>query len=190
MNGILNNSFLGVSAPLWLMIASEGEAAWWDYPGFELWKFVNLFAFVAIILLIMRKMRIGEAFKTRREQIKSDLQRAQQERDAALAKLKEVEERLALLDGEITTIQEQAKREAAEERERIAKSTEAEITKLSAQAKREIESAGKAAKHSLRIYAAETSVRLAEEMIRREMRPEDDVRLISRNVEELGGAAQ
>jgi len=81
-------------------------------------------------------------------------------------------------------------REAAAERERIAKSTETEIAKLSEQATREIESAGKVAKHELRRFAAEQSVRMAEQMIRREMRPEDDQRLITQNIEELGGAAQ
>jgi len=173
------------------MIFSSERGAWWDYPGFELWKFVNLFVFVAILVYVLtRKVKLGEAFKTRREQIKQELQRAQQERDAALAKLKEVEERLARLDTEVATIKTQSQREAAEERERIGKSTEQEIAKLGAQAKREIESAGKAAKHGLRVFAAETSVRMAEGIIRREMRPEDDVRLISRNVDELGGAPQ
>jgi F-type H+-transporting ATPase subunit b len=173
---------------LLMIFASEG-GAWWDYPGFELWKFVNLFVFVAILIFLVKR-RVGEAFKTRSGQIKTELQRAQQERDAALAKLKEVEERLARLDTEVTTIRAQSQREAAEERERIVKSTEQEIVKLGEQAKREIESAGKAAKHDLRAYAAETSVRIAEDIIRREMRPEDDVRLISRSVDELGGAPQ
>lgn len=174
-----------------ILLSSEGGTAWWDYPGFELWKFVNLFVFVGILLYILtRKVKIGEAFKSRRENIKLELQRAQQERDAALAKLKEVEERLARLDSEVATIQQQSQREAAAERERIAKSTEVELAKLGEQAKREIESAGKAARHGLRVYAAEASVRMAEGIIRREMRPEDDVRLISRNVDELGGAPQ
>ena len=167
------------------------EPRWWDYPGFELWKFVNLFVFAgALIYILTRKVKLGEAFKTRRETIKQELARAQKERDAAIAKLKEVEERLARLDSEVAAIQEQSKREAAEERERIAKSTEGEITKLGQQAQREIESAGKAAKHELRRYAAQTSVQSAEEIIRREMKPEDDARLIQRNVQELGGAAQ
>jgi F0F1-type ATP synthase membrane subunit b/b' len=174
-----------------ILISSADETHWWNYPGFELWKFINLAIFVAIMIFILtRKVKLGEAFRTRRENIKRDLARARQERDAALARLKEVEERLTRLDSEVSAIQEQSKREAAEERERIAKSTESEIAKLSEQAQREIESAGKAAKHELRRYAAETSVRLAEEMIRREMRPEDDARLITRNVEELGGAPQ
>jgi F0F1-type ATP synthase membrane subunit b/b' len=164
---------------------------WWDYPGFELWKFANLAVFVAVMVYILtRKAKLGEVFQSRREGIKLELAKAQQERDAALAKLKEVEERLARLDTEVATVKERSVVEAAEERERIARATENEISKLSEQASREIESAGKAAKKDLRRYAAEQSVRLAEDIVRREMRPEDDARLIANNIEELGGAAQ
>jgi F-type H+-transporting ATPase subunit b len=167
------------------------EPKWWDYPGLELWKFFNLALFAGgLIYVLTRKVKLGEAFKTRRETIKQELGRAQQERDAAVAKLKEVEERLARLDSEVATIQEQSKREVSEESARIAKATEVEIAKLGEQAKRDIETAGKTAKHELRNYAAETSVRMAEEIIRREMKPEDDARLLQRNVQELGGAPQ
>jgi F0F1-type ATP synthase membrane subunit b/b' len=164
---------------------------WWDYPGFELWKFVNLAVFVAVMVYILtKKAKLGEVFQSRRESIKLELAQAQQERDAALAKLKEVEDRLARLDTEVAGIKERSVLEAAEERQRIARSTETEITKLSEQALREIESAGKAAKKELRRYAAEQSVQMAEAIVRREMRPEDDARLIANNIEELGGAAQ
>jgi F-type H+-transporting ATPase subunit b len=171
--------------------SAGGETPWWDYPGFELWKFVNLGIFVlGLVYILTRKAKIGDAFKARREGIRRELERAKQERDAALAKLKEVEERLTRLDNEVLTIKEQSKREAAEERERIARSTDTEITKLGEQAQREIERAGKIARHELRRYTAEQSVRLAEEIIRREMKPEDDARLITRNIEELGGAGR
>ena len=166
------------------------EARWWDYPGFELWKFINLAIFVVALIFALRKFGLPGLFRDRKETIKLELARAQQERDAALAKLKEVEERLGLLDTEVATIKDQAVREAAEERERIAHSTEAEIVKLSEQASREIEHAGKVAKKELRRYTAEQSVRLAEEIVRREMKPEDDARLIANNIEDLGGPAQ
>jgi F0F1-type ATP synthase membrane subunit b/b' len=174
-----------------LAFAGGEDAPWWNYPGFELWKFLNLAIFViALVYVLTRKAKLGETFRARRESIKLELARAQQERDAALAKLKEVEDRLARLDTEVATIKEHSLREVAEERERIAQSTETEITKLSEQATREIESAGKAAKKELRRYTAEQSVRLAEEIVRREMKPEDDARLIANNIEELGGPAQ
>jgi F-type H+-transporting ATPase subunit b len=164
------------------------ETRWWDYPGFELWKFINLAIFVIALYLILRRWMTA-AFADRRDTIRRDLERAKRERDQALAKLKELEERLSRLDSEVAAIGEQSKREAAEERERIAKNTETEVAKLSEQAQREIESAGKAAKHGLRRFAAEKSVALAEEMIKRDLRPDDDARLITRNINELGGSA-
>jgi F-type H+-transporting ATPase subunit b len=183
---------------MFLAMIEAGGAGWWaraepylDYPGFEAWKFVNLAIFVLLLVFVLtRKVKLGEVFQARREGIKRELARAQMERDAALAKLKEVEERLGRLDTEVANIKERSKLEAAEERERIARSTETEITKLSEQATREIENAGKAAKKELRRYTAEQSVQLAEQFIRREMKPEDDLRLIANNIEELGGAGQ
>lgn len=170
---------------------AQEEPRWWDYPGFELWKFINLAVFVIMLVVIMRKfVRLPERFKDRKETIRRELVRAQQERDAAIAKLKEIEERLAHLDNDVAAVKEKSRAEAAEERERIARSTETEIAKLSEQAQREIESAGKTARHELRRYTAEQSVRLAEEMIRRDMKPEDDARLIGRNIGELGGSAR
>ena len=177
-------------------ILEPAGGGWWhriqpylDYPGFEVWKFFNLAVFVGLLLFILfRKANLGLAFSTRRESIKNELEKARQERDAALAKLKEVEERLAGLNDQITSIDENSKREAAAERERIAKSTEEEIAKLTAQGQREIENAARTAKQDLRRFTAEQSVRLAEEMLKREMRPEDDARLIARNIEEMGAA--
>ena len=171
---------------LLLLAPAEGGPAWWNYPGFELWRWFNLLWFAGLLVYILRRP-VGEAMRTRREGIRRELMRAQEERAAALAKLAEVETRLSRLDEEVAAMRAQADREAAEDRERISRSTEEEMKRLREQARREIESAGKNARHELRRFSAEQSVRLAEEMIRREMRPEDDARLIGEYVEELGG---
>lgn len=165
---------------------AAADAPWWNYPGFEAWKFINLFLFVGALIYILRRP-LSEAMRARRESIRRELLRAQEERDAANAKLKEIEGRLARLDAEVASVREQSSREAAEERERIRQSTETEMQKLREQARREIESAGKVARHELRRDAAEQSVRLAEEMIRRDMHTEDDARLVRDQIEELGG---
>src|SRR5437764_14077727 len=160
---------------------------WWDYPGFELWKFVNLAIFVIALVFAMRKFfGVPEMFRNRKESIRAELERARAERDAALAKLKEVEERLAHLDSQIAMIKERSLIEAREERDRISRSTQDEIAKLTAQAQREIENAGTVAKKDLRRFTAEQSVRLAEEMIRRDIRPDDDARLFKRGIDEMG----
>jgi F-type H+-transporting ATPase subunit b len=174
-------------ASLILIAGGEGGTPWWNKPGLEVWKFVNLFLFVLLLVYILRRP-LSEAFRARREGIRRDLMRAQEERNAALAKLEEVEARLARLDDEVTSLRTQSAKEAADERERIRRATEAEIEKLREQSRREIEGAGKAARQELRQFAAEQSVRLAEEIIRQDIRPEDDTRLINLEIEELGGA--
>jgi F-type H+-transporting ATPase subunit b len=167
-----------------LMIFFEGEG-WQEYLP-VLAKVLNLLLFVGLLVYLLRRP-VGEAFRARREGIRRELMEAQEERNAALAKLEEVEGRLARLDSEVEGIRAQAQREAAEERARIERATEEEIRKVREQAQREIESAGKAARADLRRYAAEQSVRLAEDLIRRDLRPEDDERLVRAYVDELGG---
>ena len=173
---------------LYLFFASENPH-WWDYPGFELWKFVNLAIFVIVLVVAMRKFfGVPQMFRNRKESIRAELEKARSERDAALAKLKEVEERLASLNSQVATIKERSMVEAQEERERIARSTQDEIAKLTAQAQREIENAATIAKKDLRRFTAEQSVRLAEDMIKRDIRPDDDARLLTRNIEEMGAS--
>lgn len=167
-----------------IILAPEG--GWLNVPGLEIWRFINLAIFIAALVYIL-KSPLSEAFKTRREGIRRDLIRAKEERDAALAKLAEVEKRLESLGGEVALIKSEAERDAAEERERIALATAEEMKRLREQARREIETAGKAARYELRRFAAEKSVQMAEDVLRRDLRPEDDARLIRGYVQELGG---
>lgn len=149
-------------------------------------KLVNLLVFVGVMFYFLRRP-ISEAFRARQASIRSELMRAEEERAAAEARLEEVEGRLARLDTEVEAIRANAQKEAAEERARVERATEAEIRKIREQARREIESAAKAARAELRTFTAEQSVKLAEEMIRRDIRPEDDAHLTREYVEELGG---
>jgi ATP synthase F0 subunit b len=149
-------------------------------------KLINLLLFIGVMFYLLRRP-IREAFRARQESIRSELMRAEEERAAAEAKLAEVEGRLARLGEEVEAIRANAQKEAAEERTRVGLATEAEIRKIREQARREIESAGKAARAELRTFTAEQSVRLAEEMIRRDIRPEDDAHLAREYVEDLGG---
>src|SRR5258708_35401309 len=103
------------------LIIAEG-AGWWarlepylDYPGFEAWKFINLGVFVVVLVIALRRFGVREMFRDRKETIARELAHAQQERDAALAKLKEVENRLAMLDTEVAAIKQTSVREACED---------------------------------------------------------------------------
>lgn len=168
-----------------LEAAADGSTRWWDYPGLELWKFLNLLVFVAIARFLLGKP-LQRALRSRGEAIKQELHKAREERDLALAKLTEVEERFARLDEETAAIKTKAQAEAEAEKQRLSVATENEIARIREQATREIDSATKAAKHDLRRFAAQESVRLAENILSQEIRPEDDTRLANLNVQELG----
>lgn len=170
------------------LLAGPGVDSWVNYPGLELWKFANLFIFIVCAFLLHRRFGrpVREALRSRGEGIKRELERARLERDQAVEKLAEVEERLSRLDTEVKTIAEKARMEAQAERDRIAAMTEAEIVKIREQSQREIDATVKAARQELLAFAAQESVRLAEDILKKEMRADDDVRFTSARVQELG----
>jgi len=159
-------------------------AEWYNYPGLELWKFANLAIFTGVGIYILRKP-ISQALQARRGAIEQELISAQNERDQALARVAEADNRLSGLDEDVHKVQEQAREEATSERQRIAASTEREIEKLKQQAQREMETADKLARKELRQFLAEKSVQMARESIRTQLRPEDDTALIRESIGEL-----
>lgn len=144
----------------------------------------NLLLFLAVMFFILRKP-ITEALKTRRESIKEELKRARAEKEAAEAKLRTVEERLARLDQEIDEIKAEAEKEAQAEYGRLVRQAEMEAEQLKAAAQREIESAMKIARMQLREFVAEKSVELASQMLAKDIRPKDDERLLEEFTKEL-----
>jgi len=182
---LLLNTFAVINfVPEWL-------DPWLNYPGLELWKFVNLLIFILCAFYLHKRFGrpIREALRSRSEGIKRELEAARLDRDQAIAKLAEAEALFSNLDAELKRIKENATVEAEAEKRRMELATEQEVAKIREQAKREIESAGKIARHELRRFAAAESVRLAEDILKREMRDSDDALLTNRNVQQLGGTS-
>lgn len=156
----------------------------------EIWKFVNLLLFILVGFYLHGRFGkpIKEGLRLRREAIKRDLKQAKEERDKALAKLSEVETRFANLDAEVSKVRERNAAEIEAEKERIKSATDGELARMRDQAKREIESAGKIARQELRQFAAQESIRMAEDILKREIGPADHARLTDRSIEELRGS--
>src|SRR5688500_15542600 len=100
-----------------------------NIPGFEAWKFVNLAIFVAILVYLVKKP-LGETFRARREAIRAELIKAEEEKQAALAQLTSAEARLASLSTEKAALLKKAKEEAEAEKANIAQQTESDIDKM------------------------------------------------------------
>lgn len=147
-------------------------------------KLVNLLIFLGILYYYLRRP-INEYFSQRLASVRHMLERAAKEKEAATMKMAELDARLNRLDAELAGIREQSKVEVVAERDRMKAETERDIEKLRISTNREIESAKQVAMAVLREYAATKSVELAEQLIRRELTPEDDARLLRRVSEEM-----
>ena len=166
------------------MLLLAGGESWFNYPGLELWKFLNLAIFLAAAIYVLRK-KINTALLARREAIQQELLTAQAERERALTRVSEAEDLLSRVDEHVGAIHKQAAQEAEAERQRLADTTTREKEKLNQQAQREIETANKLARKELRQFLAMRSVEMARESVRRQMRPEDDTRLINESIGDL-----
>ena len=171
--------------PALLFLAENQEAA-----GFlknqTVWRVINLLIFVLILVYIFRnKIKIGQVFDNRAATIGKELEQAKREKQEAEQKLAEVESRLSHLDQEVARIRADAEAEREREAARISQSAEADAEKIRQTAQREIEGAMKAARTELRAFVAEQSVELAETIIRREIRPEDNARMLNKYIDDL-----
>jgi F-type H+-transporting ATPase subunit b len=155
-----------------------------NYPGLELWKFLNLGIFLTAAIIILRKP-IRNALIARGEGIKLELRKAQAERDQASAKLAEAEALLAQVKTDVQTVRDQASQEAEAERQRQVSAAEQEMERLKTQAARELELARKATHKGLQQFLANRSLEIAKQSVINELRPEDDLRLIRERIGEL-----
>lgn len=157
-----------------------------NYPGLEAWKFLNLAIFVAILAYLLKKP-LGDAFKARREAIRAELIRAEEERKAALAKLTSAEARLASLDNERQLVLNKAKQEADLEKARILEQTDSEVAKLREQTEGEVSRLVQQTKMELKRFSAEESVRRAEEKLRSRIDANADANLVKSGIQAIGG---
>src|SRR5215217_2472957 len=119
-----------------LLLISGEWMEWFNYPGLEIWKFLNLAIFTSAALYVLRKP-ISAALVSRREAIQQDLVTAQTEREQALGRVTEAEDLLSRVDEHAAGIRKQALNEAKVEKERLAAAAVSEIEKLKQQARRE-----------------------------------------------------
>jgi F-type H+-transporting ATPase subunit b len=166
------------------LLAPADLDRWFNYPGLELWKFLDLGIFLAVAIFLLKR-RMRDALEARRESIRSELLKAQRERDEAIAQLAAAEALLARLDSDVAALRDEARKEAELERQRLRAATDAELEKLRLETQKDIERAGKIARQELRRFLALRSVQLARESVIRDLRPEDDVRLIASSIAEL-----
>jgi F0F1-type ATP synthase membrane subunit b/b' len=185
-----------MSLPAIFLLLAEGaaEESTWSHiyenylnvPGFESWKFLNLLVFLGVLYYLLRKP-VSEAFKARREAIRAELIRAEEEKQAALSRLKEIEARVARLEEEKSDILQRAKEEATADKKRESDAADLEIRRLRDQVESELMRLTKQTRAELRRFSAEESIRLAEEKLRTRIDNVKDAKLVKASIQEIGG---
>jgi F-type H+-transporting ATPase subunit b len=168
-------------SPLWML-----SGGFWTSPtGFP--KLINLAIFLTVLYLLLRKPA-REFFRQRLASVRETLDKAAREKNDATSKMAELDTRLNRLDSELQEIKAQSEREAVAERKRMEEEGRRDLEKIRETAGREIEAAKMVAMADLREFAATKAVDLAEQMIRRELTPTDDARLVARVGDEMSRA--
>jgi len=155
-------------------------------------SFWTLVIFV-IVLVVLGKFAWGpllSGLQSRENFIREALESAKRDREAAEARLKEYEQKLAASRAEATAIVEEGRRDAEVVKRRIEAAAKEEADKTIERAKREIHIATDTATKELYTLSAKLATQLAAQVIGRELSPQDHQRLISQAIDGIDGAGR
>jgi F-type H+-transporting ATPase subunit b len=151
----------------------------------EIFRWVN-FIILAIVLYVVLAKVLPRVLQDHRQKLQQAIEEARAGRDEAQRLLQENQRKTANLQEELSQLQEQA----TQEREVMARRLEAEAqqaaVRIVAQARLEVERATERAQLSLRQEAALLTVQIAEDILRRELRDEDQQAIVRRYIARIG----
>ncbi len=134
-----------------------------------------------LVLAVLRKFAWGpilSGLQKRERYIQDTLESARRDREAAEARLREYEERLARAQAEALGVVEEARRDAEAVRRRIEEETRQSTNAMVERAKREIKVAADTVLRELYDRSADLAVSMAGSILKRQLAPEDHRRLV------------
>ncbi|MDE3157126.1 MAG: ATP synthase F0 subunit B [Acidobacteriota bacterium] len=143
------------------------------------------FLILAGALVYLLRSPFSKYLEDRRTQIRADLVNADEMRRAAAERLQEIDRRMQTLPGELEQLKVRGAEEIAAEEARIDRAAAAERERLLEQARREIDLQLRVAQRELVTRAAELSVDLATQRIKRTITDADQLRLVDRYLDQL-----
>ena len=171
--------------------AAEHDQAEQEHePKFDAKKFglqLLNFAVLAGVLGWFGGRAINKALLARHQQLKTDLAAAAETRAAAEAAFKKQEARLASLEQEIAAIRAGIKEEAEAEKARLIAAAEERAKRIQQETTFMLDQQVKEAQAQLQREAAEASVRVAEELLKRSIGGADQQRMVETFVNEVAG---
>jgi F-type H+-transporting ATPase subunit b len=170
-------------------LLSEGGAATFLGLPYAVWQTVNLVAFFALLVWLLHKP-ISQFFQNRQREVADTVRKAEAEKSRAEALAEEIAARLSKIEGEIEALRAHAREQAdAEEKEIAARAVE-EAERVAARSRTELDARVRSARNELTAYAADLAVELARDLVKKNVTPEDEKRLVADGVKELAGGGR
>lgn len=170
---------LGVLTPS-LVFASAGG----DGGGSMVWKIINFVILAAGVYLVWTRV-INGLLDKRSVDIKKALDEARRAGDEAEKKAAEYREKLRLLDSRVAEIQNELRLEGEAEKERMILEAGKAAERLKEQAKTAAAQEVKKARLEIRAEATRVAVELAGEILKKEISPADQERLVKGYLDNL-----
>ena len=148
------------------------------------WPVANFIIFLGILYYYLNKP-FKEYLAGRSSTIRKDLLEAAELRANANAQLAAIEQKLQALPRELDVLRRRGAEEIESEEHRIALAAAADRDRMLEQTRREIELQVRIAKKEILDHAADLSVQLATERIKKEVTPADHDRLVDRYLSQV-----
>jgi len=148
------------------------------------WPVANFVIFLGVLYYFFNKP-FGEYLSGRSATIRKDLVEAGELKNSATAQLAAIDQKLKALPGEVAALRARGADEITAEEQRIAAAAAADRERLLEQTRREIDLQVRLAKKEILEHAADLSVQLATERIRKEVTPADQDRLVDRYLSQV-----
>ena len=168
-------------------VHAEGEAHDTSIVGMlkgMAWPIANFVIFIGVLYYFFNKP-FTEYLANRSTTIRKDLVEAAELRSNANAQLAAIDQKLQALPGELAALRTRGADEIKAEEQRIAAAAAADRERLLEQTRREIDLQVRLAKKEILEHAADLSVQLATDRIRKEVTPADQDRLIDRYLSQV-----
>jgi F-type H+-transporting ATPase subunit b len=154
---------------------------WWDL----LWRAMN-FAVLVIILLKFAAKPIGNILKGRQLAIKEQFETLEAKKAEADKSYQSYEAKLSQIDQEVKQIMENAIAQGVEEKDKIIAEANRAAGDIKRQAEMAVQHEIAAIKFQLREEVANQAVLMAEELIKKNLQKDDQVKLIEDYLEKVG----
>jgi F-type H+-transporting ATPase subunit b len=160
------------------VFASAGGGGGADMTKDLIWRTMN-FVVLAGGLIILLKKPVAKALAGRRQGIKDHLDDLERQKQEAEQQLSEYKQKLSQLEKEVEKIVAEYVKDGEALKAKIIEEAKASAEKLQGQAKKNIEHEFAKAKKELRAEMADQAVAMAEALIKKSIKAEDQERIIS-----------